>query len=175
MRPARLTAVDERIIDPPRDATYRVLHDFGSYAEWWPRATRPHVVGPLPTQIGTTIRLSNGPFVRWNAHVVDLRAPALIAMQYTGALRGAATWRLATHGTGTRVSYEIDVEPAVWWLRLAFALWNLQAEHSRQIGRVFDGLDLHLRTTMSRASDRPSVAAAALTCRDPAIPGESKR
>ena len=141
----------------PRQAIYDVLCDVGWYDEWWPRPCCPRALGPVPVQIGTTLRLSYGPFVHWTAEVAELREPALIAMRYAGDLRGSACWRLvADRGTGTRVAYEIDIEPVPSWLRVVSALWNLRLEHSRQIRRVFEALDLRVSAMTARDADHVS-------------------
>ena len=157
MRQLRLATTDERVLNHSREAIYDVLCDVGSYHEWWPRMGDPRALGPLPVRIGTTLRLSYGPFVHWTAEVAELREPALIAMRYAGDLRGNAWWRLvADHGAGTRVAYEIDIEPVPTWLQLVSALWNLQPKHSRQIRRVFEALDRRVSAMTARDADHVS-------------------
>ena len=163
MRRSRLATTDERLLWHPRETIYRILCDIGSYREWWPDADGLGVVGPLPPQVGTTLRLSYGPFVRWTAEVAILREPDLIAMTYAGALQGVAAWRItADPGASTRVAYAIDIEPVPSWLKLVFALWNLQPEHSRQIGRVFDALELRIGAVTARETAQACPAVRSL-------------
>ncbi len=146
MGTCRLTVSVDYVYSHPLSVVYDALCDFGSYPEWWPSPRSLAVIGPLPVRVGSAINLSNTPFVRWTSIVVELRASKMIAMQYAGgALRGSAVWRLEPHdGSGTRLFYDIDVEPLPWWLRFIARTYDLLPEHRRQLRRIFVALDRRL-------------------------------
>lgn len=142
----RVIARDERILSHPPERVYKALMDVEQYQTWWPRPFTFRVLGPLPAQVGTRIRVSNGALVSWTATITALEPSRRVAMRYSeGAWSGETAWSLErTNLDATRLIYEIDLQPGQGWLRALGAVISLSRLHSRQMDRVFTALQRRL-------------------------------
>jgi uncharacterized protein YndB with AHSA1/START domain len=148
----RVIARDERILSHPPERVYEVLVDLEQYGTWWPRPFAFQVLGPLPVQVGTLVRVSNGALVSWTAMITALEPSRWVAMRYSdGAWSGETAWSLErTNLNATRLIYEIDLEPNQAWLRVLGAVTSLSSLHSRQMDGVFAALLTRLNLRRER-------------------------
>jgi hypothetical protein len=143
-----LRARDEIVLSSPPEDVYEALLDLESYRRWWPRSFDFAVLGPLPAGTGSQLRITNQKIVWWTVRLGKLAPGREVAMDYVGgAWCGPTRWTLQPEGSGTRLAYEIDIEPAWWWLGLLGRVVPLAWVHSRQLQPVLIGLDRHLSAT----------------------------
>ena len=79
-----------------------------------------------------------------------------IRIQYIeGVHRGTGRWTLEKVAEGTRVCYQIDLEPQGWLPRLLLQFLDLARIHSRSMEKVFDGLEKWLKGHRGNARRLP--------------------
>ena len=129
----------------PRTRVQQVLTDLEHYPEWWPSQLRIRVLRTTPDFIGSQIevRPMGG---RFTCEVVGIEQDRVIHIGYVDGLhRGIGVWTFETVGDGTTVSYRIDLEPQGWLPRLMSHFMDFGRIHSKEMQRVFDGMESWLR------------------------------
>lgn len=95
------------LLDHPRHQVQAVLVDLALYPVWWPQVRAVASLGPDDAWVRCRSALPYTLDLR--LHAVH-RGPELLEIELSGDLRGAARWRLAADGPGTRVDFEQEVE-----------------------------------------------------------------
>jgi len=140
-RPTRITREDSVLLQADTDRVFKVLLDFHSYKDWWPRYIRFQFDDPGPVKVGARLRISYQTSVRWVAEVTAIETNRRIAFRYgQGAWEGTAEWTLKPELDGIRVSYSIDIVPVPFWLRTLGRFLDLGAIHSKQMQGVLGNL-----------------------------------
>ncbi|RPK33815.1 SRPBCC family protein [Streptomyces sp. NBC_01260] len=93
----------------PPGAVYRLLEQVEQYPQWWPQIRE---VTPVDDTSGTTRIRSLLPYDLVVTARERLRDPhaGVLEVALTGDLEGWARWTVTPHGTGSRATYEQDVE-----------------------------------------------------------------
>jgi ribosome-associated toxin RatA of RatAB toxin-antitoxin module len=137
----RTRATDCRILPFPVGQVGAGLLDFASYPRWWPAQLRIRVLRTTPDHVGSRIevRPRGGWFICEIAQVIPNRE---ILIHYVdGVHRGTGRWTVEPVDGGTRVCYQIDLEPHGSLPRLLSHALNFARLHSRMMVKVFDGLE----------------------------------
>ncbi len=136
-----IQACDEVVIPFSPELVWRVVSDFAAYPAWWPRKIRVRVLTFEPALIGTEFEISPPGAVPCCCRVAEVTAGQRIRMKYFGGIiEGEGKWRLEPAGTGTRVSYEMNVNARGWLIAIISRFVSLAGIHSRQMQVVFANL-----------------------------------
>ena len=131
----------------PVDEVYRTITDFTSYPQWYPKPFKIEVLELDSRIIGTTLRIQNGPFVKWRAKVTEFEPNRLIAIDYIdGAWLGKTFWRFEDQDGKTKLSFEINLEINKPWLRFLSNFVDFSERHTKQMHSVFISLELYLKS-----------------------------
>lgn len=144
--------VTDWLLPAPREAVWPLLADATTYPAWWPGVYLEVIVedGPTGVAVGRRTRFHTRGFLPyhlfWTAEVVEVDAPATLAIRAHGDFEGQGRWILTPHATGTRATldWELDADkPLLRWLspvaRPIFA-----ANHRWMMARGEDGLKAYL-------------------------------
>ena len=120
---------------------FEVLLDAGNYSKWWPSRIRFRSDEPGLLKVGSRIRISNGPLVKWTATVLEIVPNRLIRFSYgEGSWEGEAQWVLTNREGNAQVSYSVSIHPAQTWLIWLAKLVDLERLHSREMGEILKNL-----------------------------------
>jgi carbon monoxide dehydrogenase subunit G len=104
----------ERAVAAPPEAAFAALVDLRRYAEWVPGVLdagydRPGE--PRPGATGYEVRRLLGSTVRSTIEITGLERPHRVAMAFASGkrVRGAAVFRCAPDGAGTRVAADVEI------------------------------------------------------------------
>ena len=123
------------------EVVWRVVSDFAAYPSWWPRRIRVRVLSLEPALVGTEIQICPPGAIPFCCRVTEVTSGQRIQMKYFGGIvEGEGEWRLKPAGTGTCVSYEINVDARGWLVALIGRFVSLAGIHSGQMRDVFANL-----------------------------------
>jgi catechol 2,3-dioxygenase-like lactoylglutathione lyase family enzyme/uncharacterized membrane protein len=143
---AKIISKDSIVLDFPADYVYRTLTDFVSYSKWWPHAIKFQLEHLNPGITGTTLRVQNGPFVKWKSEIKEFRTNRLLGIDYTeGAWTGKTYWRFDSRDGRTELTLEINLDINRAWLKFLAIFLNFSGIHSKQIRKVFGNLEKYLK------------------------------
>jgi ribosome-associated toxin RatA of RatAB toxin-antitoxin module len=128
---------------------YAALLDCKSYSRWWPGQLRVRALKSTPGRVGSRIevRPRGGWFICEIGQVIPEKE---ILIEYVeGVHRGTGRWTFEKLAEGTRVCYQIDLEPQGWLPRLLSNWMDFGKMHSRSMAQVFVGLESWLRARRS--------------------------
>jgi uncharacterized protein YndB with AHSA1/START domain len=137
----RIQANDCRTLPFDVTTVYAALIDFENYPKWWPADLRLRVLATTVDLVGSRfeVRPTGGSFVCEVAQAVTEKE---LVIQYVDGLhRGTGIWTLERTPDGTRLCYQIDLEPQGWLPRFLSNFMNFAGMHSRGMERLFDGLE----------------------------------
>lgn len=152
----RIQAIDEITVPYPAAEVWSVLADVGGYARWWPKSVRIRVLSGDATLPGAALEIHPVGGRPFRCRVEAVEEPTRIHMRYgDGFIDGWGEWRLAPVGTGTRVTYVLDVQAHGWLVTCLGKCLNLGNIHSRSMQTILHRLNAVLvdrhRATPSRA------------------------
>ena len=156
--------VDEWDVAAPREAVFRAIADARTYPVWWRpvylgvdaegepavgKQSRQHFKGRLPYHLRTRSRITR------------LEAPALIAADVDGDLRGRGLWTLTETAAGTHVRFDWNVSADRPLLRALSPVLRpaLRWNHAWAIARAREGLEPFARSVAAVARGGTSTAA----------------
>jgi uncharacterized protein YndB with AHSA1/START domain len=132
---------DSIALEAPPQRVFPLLLDLEGYSRWWPAQIRFELFGPFPARVGTQIRISNGPLVKWTATIQEIVPNQLIRFKYSdGAWDGTAEWILVPKNSGSEVTYKISILPGQGWLKFLGKLLNLGELHSKEMEKILQNL-----------------------------------
>jgi ribosome-associated toxin RatA of RatAB toxin-antitoxin module len=141
-----IIATDELIVPFPRDLVWKVLENFSSYPDWWPRSVGLSIVNLEPELLGSTFQLRPMGGRAFYCRVESMDEPNSIRMQYFGGfIEGRGEWRIESVEDLTRIQYELDVLAAgrmVAWIGRIFPLGRF---HSFQMKDVLSRLERQIK------------------------------
>lgn len=136
-----IQACDEVVIPSSPEFVWRVVSDFASYPQWWPRKIRVRVLIVEPALLGTEVEICPPGAIPFRCRVAEVTPGQRIRMKYFGGIiEGGGEWRLEPSGAGTRVSYEMNVNARGWLVAIISRFVSLAGIHSRQMQEVFANL-----------------------------------
>ena len=140
----RTQVTDCRTLSFGLAAVYSAMVDFENYPKWWPTELRLRLLQTTTILMGSRfeVRPRGGSFICEVSQVVPEKE---FQIQYEGLHRGTGIWTFERQGEGTRLCYQIDLEPQGWLPRLLSNFMDFAGMHSRGMERVFDGLEGWLR------------------------------
>jgi ribosome-associated toxin RatA of RatAB toxin-antitoxin module len=144
---SKVISKNAALFNHPVDEIYRTVTDFVSYSKWYPKPFKIEVLDLDSHAVGTTLKIQNGPFVKWLAKVTKFEPNHLIAIDYIdGAWIGKTFWRFEEQDGGkTKLSLEINLEINKLWLRFISKFIDFSKRHSKQMHHVFISLEHYLR------------------------------
>src|ERR1700677_2400978 len=106
----RTQVTDCRTLPFDLAAVHAAMVDFDNYPKWWPAEFRLRVLQTTTILVGSRfeVRPRGGSFICEVSQVIPEKE---IHIQYEGLHRGTGIWTFERHGEGTRLCYQIDLEP----------------------------------------------------------------
>jgi len=153
----KVVSKNAALLNHPVQEVYRTITDFASYDKWYPKPFKIEVLDLDPHAVGTTLKIQNGPLVRWLAKVTKFEPNSLIAIDYIdGAWLGKTVWRFEEQedlpdsapqtGRKTKLSLEINLDINKGWLRFLSSFVDFSSRHSKQMHEVFVSLEHYLNS-----------------------------
>ena len=128
-------------LEAPPHQVFPTLLDLEGYSRWWPKQIHFEIAAPLPPKVGTKIRISNGPLVKWTATIQEIIPNQLIRFEYSdGVWKGTAEWIIHERNSGSEVSYRISILPAQGWLKVLGKILDLGKLHSKEMEKILKNL-----------------------------------
>jgi uncharacterized protein YndB with AHSA1/START domain len=128
---------------------FDALLDCQNYPRWWPAQLRVRALHITPDGVGSRIEIR--PWGGWFICEISQVVPySEIRIEYVqGVHRGTGRWTLEQVADGTRVCYQIDLEPQGWFPRLLSNVLDFGKMHSRSMRQVFEGMESWLKSRRS--------------------------
>lgn len=139
-----IRATDSIHLPESPEVVFRALADFGGYREWWPRTVRFRVIRLTAEVLGSRFAVRPLGGRGFECEVESADPPRGMKLAYTGIYRGSGCWSLEPSGTGTTVSYRVDLEITDRLTALIARLIDVPALHSRLMTAVLSGLRRHV-------------------------------
>ena len=138
---ARIQAMDSAFIEHSACAVYQVIADFGSYSAWWPWVVRFRPLRLSPDYVGSRVEVRSFGVARFLYEIERTRVDREVVVRYRGSiLTGNGRWSIRENGSGSTLSYEIDLLPKTWLFLQMVKLLRISRLHSRLMSRTFRGL-----------------------------------
>ena len=138
-------AHDEVLLTSPPSVVWHSLSALPLYPVWWPLSVTVRVLDHSPAVVGSLIEITPRSGMRSVCRVTRLEHGEALHMEYiSGPCIGGAVWRVTPEGSGTRLSFAVDLRINNRLVALLSYITSIPSLHSRLVREVFEGLRAHL-------------------------------
>lgn len=139
----KILSLDQRILKQDIKNIFNAIVDFNTYHEWWDKSIKINVLNRTENFINSKIEITvYGK--KFFCEIVKTVPHQEIVINYSGIYCGTGTWFFIEGANGVKVMYEVDLEVKDFFVKVISFIINLSAIHSKQMAKLFNGLENYL-------------------------------
>lgn len=147
----KILSLDQRIFKQDIKNVFNAIVDFDTYHEWWDKSIKINVLNRTENFINSKIEITvYGK--KFFCEIVKTVPHQEIVINYSGIYCGTGTWFFIEGANGVKVMYEVDLEVKDFFVAVFSVIINLSALHSKQMAKLFNGLENYLNVNTSNNS-----------------------
>jgi ribosome-associated toxin RatA of RatAB toxin-antitoxin module len=139
----KISSLDQRILKHDIKNIFNAIVDFNTYFEWWDKSIKINILKRTENFINSKLEIT-AYGKKFFCEIVKASPIQEIVINYSGIYSGTGTWFFVEGANGVKVMYEVDLEIKDFLVRLFSFIINLNAIHSKQMAKLFNGLENYL-------------------------------
>jgi len=139
----KILSLDQRILRYDIKNIYNAVVDFNTYPAWWDKSIKINILRRTQNFINSKLEITAYK-KRFFCEIVKVKPHQEIVINYSGIYSGTGTWFFVEGANGIKVMYEVDLEVKDFFVSLFSFIINLNAIHSKQMAKLFNGLENYL-------------------------------
>ncbi len=139
----KISSLDQRILKHDIGKLFNTIVNFETYPEWWDKKIKLNILKKTENYINSKIEIVvYGKSFFYE--IVKAKPNHEIVINYSGIYSGTGTWFFVEGANGVKVMYEVDLEVKDFFVSLISFIFNLNVMHSKQMAKLFNGLEKYL-------------------------------